>query len=157
MKKKILFVCLGNICRSPAAEAIAKKIIDERGLHEMISVDSAGIIGIHHGQPSDPRMIEAAKKRGYLITSISRAVGIEDFDAFDYLVGMDDANVQALYNKAPTLEDSRKIIKMANYLNKDNRWDHIPDPYYGGQDGFTLVLDLLEESIGHLLEDVMNE
>lgn len=154
MKKKLLFVCLGNICRSPAAEAIAQKIIDERGLHDLFYVDSAGIHGMHHGEPADRRMSMEASKRDYNVTSISRPVTTDDYDEYDLLLGMDDSNIQALYDKAPTLETSRKIIKMADYLNEGNIWDHIPDPYYGGQDGFTLVLDLLEEAIGNLIEDL---
>lgn len=154
MKKRLLFVCLGNICRSPAAETIARKMIEERQLDEEIEADSAGILGYHAGEPADERMRRAAKQRGYDITSISRPVTLDDFDAFDLLIGMDDSNIQALYNKAPTLESSRKIIRMADYLSEDNPWDHIPDPYYGAHNGFTLVLDLLEEAIEKLIDNL---
>lgn len=151
MKKRVLFVCLGNICRSPAAETIAQKMISERGLENRIDVDSAGISGYHHGEPADQRMRAEAAVRNYDITSTSRPVTIDDYESFDILIGMDDANVQALYDKAPTLEASRKIVRMADYFNPDNKWDHVPDPYYGGHKGFVLVLDLLEEAIGNLL------
>lgn len=157
MKKKLLFVCLGNICRSPAAEAIAQKMIDDRGLQDLIDVDSAGIHGMHHGEPADRRMRMEASKRHFNVTSISRPVSVDDYDNYDLLIGMDDSNIQALYDKAPTLETSRKIIKMADFLNEDNKWDHIPDPYYGGQDGFELVLDLLEEGIENLIDHLLKE
>lgn len=154
MKKRLLFVCLGNICRSPAAETIAQKMIADRGLQESIEVDSAGISGYHHGEPADQRMRAEAGAHGYRITCTSRPVTLDDYDNFDLIIGMDDANVQALYDKAPTLEASRKIVRMADYLNPDNVWDHVPDPYYGGHQGFVLVIELLEEAIGNLLDSL---
>ncbi|MDO4695754.1 low molecular weight protein-tyrosine-phosphatase [Porphyromonas sp.] len=152
-KYRILFVCLGNICRSPMAEAVANKIINTKGLTH-ISVDSAGIMGYHEGEKADPRMRKHGGERGYEVTSISRPVTYEDFDDFDLLVGMDDSNVKALYDKAPTVEASRKIVRMADYLTSHPDYDHIPDPYYGGAKGFDLVVDLLEDGVDHLLKQV---
>lgn len=157
MKKKILFVCLGNICRSPAAEGIAKSIIEAEGWQEELQIDSAGLHSYHEGELPDRRMREVASKRGYDLTSRSRSVQPSDFWDFDYLIGMDDSNIQALYDRAPTLEESRKIHRMTDFLPAGHPWDHVPDPYYGGAKGFELVLDLLEEAIYPLLEKVRTE
>lgn len=154
--KKILFVCLGNICRSPAAEGIARSIIEAKGWQGELQVDSAGLHSYHEGELPDRRMREVAKQRGYELTSRSRPVQTSDYWDFDYLIGMDDSNIQALYDRAPTLEDSRKIQRLTDFLPEGHMWDHVPDPYYGGAQGFELVLDLLEEAIPSLLETVRN-
>lgn len=153
MKCKILFVCLGNICRSPSAEGVARHIIKERGWEELFEIDSAGLHSYHAGELPDPRMREAAQKRGYDLTSRSREVEQKDFYSQDYIVAMDDANATELYHRAPTLEASRKIIKMRDYFPEEEKLDYVPDPYYGGRDGFELVLDLLETSVERLLCD----
>lgn len=150
---KILFVCLGNICRSPMAEAIAHKMIQERAIPHL-QVDSAGIQSYHEGEQADPRMRKHGSSRGYQVTSISRPVSYQDFDDFDLIVGMDDSNIRALYDRAPSVEASRKIVRMADYLTTHADYDHIPDPYYGGAQGFDLVIDLLEDGIAHLLDKV---
>lgn len=149
---QILFVCLGNICRSAAAEAIAQKIINEKKLD--IKVDSAGTARYHEGETADPRMIAHCQRKGYEITSISRPVQYDDFDRFDLIIAMDDSNRQHLYQMAPSIEAARKISTMASYLLKHPDHDHIPDPYYGGAKGFDLVIELLEDSISNLLTSV---
>lgn len=154
-KYKVLFVCLGNICRSPAAEAIAKKLVDEHTSWN-IDIDSAGLLSYHEGEPADQRMIQAAKRRGYDITSFSRPIQIADFFNFDLIVAMDDSNAHRLYEIAPDLESSRKIVKMADFFLDSRCIDHVPDPYYGGNEGFSVVLDLLEESIPSLLQYASN-
>jgi len=151
MKTKILFVCLGNICRSPAAEAVMKKQIEERGLSANFEIDSAGILSTHQGNKADSRMRQHATRREYDVTSISRPVKTDDFDRFDLIIGMDDSNIDDLNDRALTAEHKSKIRQMTEYAQKYN-YTHIPDPYYGRAAGFELVLDLLEDACGGLLE-----
>lgn len=151
MKTKILFVCLGNICRSPSAEGVALHIIKEKGWEELFEIDSAGLHSMHSGELPDPRMRSAAQKRGYDLTSRSREVELEDFFHFDLIVAMDDSNATELYHRAPGVEESRKIVKMRDYFPQGEVLDYVPDPYYGGAKGFELVLDLLESSVENLL------
>jgi protein-tyrosine phosphatase len=154
MKKSILFVCLGNICRSPSAEAVMKAFVEREGLLDNIYCDSAGIISNHEGNPADRRMQSHAKKRGFDLTSISRPVDKDlDFDRFDMIIGMDDQNIQDLNSLAPTDEHRSKIYRMTDFA-KEFDYDVVPDPYYGGEAGFELVLDLLEDACGGLIEHV---
>lgn len=155
--KKILFVCLGNICRSPAAEAIAQSIIDKEHLGDLFQVDSAGLHGYHKDQKADRRMRDATALRGYDITSISRPVAYDDFEKFDLIVGMDQGNVEALIGRAPSSEAVRKIRPMAGYFAAHPAWNHVPDPYYGGAKGFDLVLDLLEDGVSNLIRSLREE
>lgn len=150
---KILFVCLGNICRSPAAEAVMKKLVEEAGLSDLIFIDSAGIIGYHEGEQADPRMRSHAARRGYRLDSISRPVRTQDFFDFDLIIGMDNRNVDDLKQKAPDLESVAKIHQMTEY-SRNRLYDYVPDPYYSGAEGFELVLDLLEDACAGLLEAV---
>ncbi len=153
-KFKILFVCLGNICRSPGAEAVFAKMIKDEGLEQYVEVDSAGISAYHEGGPSDARMQKHSLKRGYHLTSISRQVDGEiDFDRFDMIIGMDDENINDLKRLAPTQKHLDKIFKMTDFCN-DCNYNEVPDPYYGGEAGFELVLDLLEDASAGLLEEV---
>ena len=151
-KKKILFVCLCNICRSPAAEGVFRQLVKERGLEYAFEIDSAGTAGYHAGEPADRRMQQHARKRGYNLTSISRKFNpAVDFDKFNLVVAMDNENVSNLKRMARSPEDLAKISKMTDF-SKTRNYTEIPDPYYGGDDGFELVLDLLEDSCGGLLE-----
>jgi protein-tyrosine phosphatase len=151
-KIKILFVCMGNICRSPAAEAVMKTLIDKRGLGNRFEIDSAGTIGYHEGEPADSRMKKHAFKRGIDITSISRKVRPEqDFHYFDMIIGMDDANMADLVKVAPDVESRSKLYKMTNFC-VNHKAQSVPDPYYGGSDGFELVLDLLDDACIGLLK-----
>lgn len=152
-KYKILFVCLGNICRSPSAEAVMKKLIKEAGLEQRIEIDSAGIIGYHKGEPADQRMRAHAIRRGYQLDSISRPVRTADFFDFDLIIGMDNRNVDDLKELAPDQESVEKIHQMMDY-SRNKLYDYVPDPYYGGDTGFELVLDLLEDACSGLLEKI---
>ena len=130
-KKRILFVCLGNICRSPSAEAVFTGIVKNRGLANQFEIDSAGTSGWHVGGPADKRMQSHAIKRGYNLTSISRKFNPDkDFDNFDLIIGMDDENIQTLKSKARNEKDFQKIHKMTDF-RKDWQYDEVPDPYYG--------------------------
>jgi protein-tyrosine phosphatase len=151
---RILFVCLGNICRSPSAEGVFRQLVKSRGLDLQFEIDSAGTHAYHAGEPADWRMKSHAIKRGYNLTSTSRKFDpAVDFDHFDLIVAMDNENVQALKRKARSADDLRKINKMTDY-SKAYDYDEIPDPYYGGAEGFELVLDLLEDSCEGLLEQL---
>lgn len=149
--KRILFVCLGNICRSAAAEEIMRTYLKREGLDKEITVDSAGISGYHEGDLADPRMRMHASRRNFHITHRSRPVRTDDFYDFDLIIGMDDTNIDALREKAPDIVTERKIERMTDYC-RTKAVDYVPDPYYGGAQGFENVLDILEDACGGLLE-----
>ena len=148
---KILFVCLGNICRSSSAEAVMRTIINRVGLENQIEVDSAGILSYHEGELPDSRMRMHAYHRGYVLTHRSRPVCTEDFFEFDMILGMDDRNIQDLKDRAPSIETEKKIGRMTDYC-RTKLVDYVPDPYYGGSQGFENVLDILEDACEGLLE-----
>lgn len=152
-KYKILFVCLGNICRSASAEEIMRTLIKKEGLENEIDVDSAGISGYHEGDLPDARMRAHAIRRGYRLTHLSRPVRTEDFYNFDLIVGMDDSNIDALHDKAPDTDSEKKIRRMTDFC-RTKVADHVPDPYYGGAQGFENVLDILEDACQGLLEEI---
>ena len=152
-KYKVLFVCLGNICRSPAAEGIFKKLVKEEGLENKISIDSAGTSGYHIGDLPDHRMRQHGARRAYKFDSLSRKFSVDDFYYSDIIIVMDDNNYRDVMRLAPDIESERKVRRMVEF-SKKYRHDHIPDPYYSGSDGFELVLDLLEDSCEGLLEKI---
>lgn len=146
---RILFVCLGNICRSPAAEAIFIKIAKQKQLP--VTVDSAGTSAWHAGEKADARMRRHAKERGYNITSLSRKVQPSDFDDFDMIIAMDDNNYYDLKSMAQTTDHEEIIFHMGDFFDHKG-FNYIPDPYYGGDEGFKLVIDLLEKGSKGLIE-----
>ena len=149
--KEVLFVCLGNICRSPSAEAVFNALIEKNGLGNEISCDSAGTATYHAGEQADYRMRQFAKKRGYHLTSISRPVNPDrDFERFDYIVGMDTQNVRDLQRMARNENDRKKISLMTDFAS-GQKYHSVPDPYSGGDAGFELVLDILEEACTGLI------
>jgi protein-tyrosine phosphatase len=152
-KQSILFVCLGNICRSPMAEGIMQRYIEDAGLQKTITIDSAGIYGYHEGELPDARMREHALKRGYRLTHRSRPVNFDDFEKFDIILAMDDNNYSDLMQRASSPEHQKKIGRMTDYCTKHSI-DHVPDPYYGGSEGFNLVIDLLEDACEGLLNSL---
>lgn len=155
IEKRILFVCLGNICRSPLAEGIMQTYLERDGLEDSIKVDSAGILSFHQGELPDPRMRAHAIKRGYNLVSRSRQVKSDDFDDFDLILGMDDQNIDGLRELAPSPEAQQKIRRMADFCQHIPT-DCVPDPYFGGASGFENVLDILEDACEGLLEYLKN-
>lgn len=154
-KTKVLFVCLGNICRSPSAEAVFTGLVKKGGYSDKFEIDSAGTSGWHAGDKADKRMQSHAIKRGFNLTSLSRKFNPDtDFDYFDYIIGMDDENIHALKGMARNDADLNKIHKMTDF-RKEWEYDTVPDPYYGGEEGFELVLDLLEDSCNGLLNKLI--
>ena len=153
----MLFICLGNICRSPAAQAVMQAMVDERGLTDRFYIDSAGIGGWHIGDLPDKRMRVHARPRGYELTHRARKVQSGDFEDFDLIVGMDASNVDDLCNLAMTLEQQDKVVMMGDYIRQYPNYDHVPDPYYEGSEGFELVLDLLEDACDNLLDRIIEQ
>lgn len=149
---RVLFVCLGNICRSTAAQSVFESMAATAGVE--VEVDSAGTYGGHAGQGADPRMKVHARRRGYELTHRARRVRENDFDCFDLIVAMDDSNYADLMALAPTVEDAAKVRRMASFFLRHPRYDHVPDPYYEGSEGFELVLDMLEDGCANLLEKI---
>lgn len=152
-KYKILFVCLGNICRSPAGEGIMKNIISKKGLDDKLEVDSAGTSGYHDGDLPDHRMRRHGARREYVFDSLSRKFTVNDFDDFDIILAMDDSNYSNIMRLSPDLESQKKVHRMVEFSQKHG-YDHIPDPYYMGADGFELVLDLLEDACDGLMKHI---
>ena len=156
MKKiSVLFVCLGNICRSPAAEAIFLNLIDKKGLSDRFIVDSAGTGSWHIGKKADNRMRIAAEKRNVYIQSRSRQINNKDFESFNYILTMDNSNfnnVNKLKNKK-SLSDFASIKKIQDFRSVFNEKE-VPDPYFGGEEGFDYVLNILEDSVNGFLESI---
>ena len=148
----ILFVCWGNICRSPAAEATFRKLLKERSLEEKITCDSAGTIAQHQGNPPDPRMRKAAQARDIPIGGTARMANSDDFQQADLLLTMDHFNFSEPSKLSPSPELKSKIKPFCDYVRPDV--EEVPDPYYGGDSGFENVLNLLEEGCHNLLNEL---
>lgn len=152
----ILFVCLGNICRSPSAEGVMRRLVTEAGLGERIVLDSAGTGGWHVGEPADARATEAARRRGIPLDSVARQVRPEDFEGFDLILAMDASNQHALRRLAPD-ESAREKVRLLREFDAASAGPHdldVPDPYYDSERGFELVLDQIEAACAGLLEHV---
>lgn len=150
---RVLFVCLGNICRSPTAEGVFRKLVTEAGLHEHIEIDSAGTHAYHIGRPPDPRALAAARLRGIDLSALrGRQATRHDIERFDYVLVMDRENYEHLLAICPPgLE--RKIELFMRYA-PDRVEDEVPDPYFGGSAGFDRVLDMIEEAARGLLDEI---
>jgi protein-tyrosine phosphatase len=154
---RLLFICLGNICRSPAANAIMQKYVDESGLSDWFDIDSAGIGPWHVGQLPDKRMRDHGAQRGYRIDHIARQFdAAKDFDRFDYIIVMDEDNHRNITRQARSEENRRKVIRMADYFIKYKGRTSVPDPYYGDGEDFELALDLIEDGCKGLLAHLDN-
>jgi len=152
-KFRIIFICLGNICRSCSAQTVMQHLVDTEGLSHKYHIDSAGIISYHQGERADARMRKHALRRGYDITHLSRPIRECDFRDFDLIIGMDDQNIDDLHDRCPSLELESKIHRMTEWCTQHDT-DHVPDPYYGGDSGFENVLNLLEDACAGLLRDL---
>jgi protein-tyrosine phosphatase len=148
---KILFVCMGNICRSPTAEGVVRQLLAERAQDLQVQLDSAGTHGYHVGEPPDARAIEAASRRGIDIGGLrARRVQREDFERFDLILAMDRENLSRLRQLQP--EQSGAQLRLMLDFAPDAAVEEVPDPYYGGVAGFEQVLDLLEDAAEGLLQ-----
>ncbi len=154
---RLLFICMGNICRSPAAEAVMKAKVKKAGLDDKIHCDSAGTISYHAGEPADSRMRTHAKERGIIITSISRGFNPSvDFEKYDYIITMDNDNYRNINDMDKDGTNTSKVLPMTDFCSKMDV-DEVPDPYYGGAKGFETVLDILDDACEGFLEHVRNE
>lgn len=154
MTKKLLFVCLGNICRSPAAEGIMKHIVSESNMQDDFLIDSAGIGDWHIGQLPDSRMRRHGSQHGYNFNSHARQICREDFTRFDLIIVMDSDNYRAVTSMAPNAEAKKKVVMMADYLRHHPNYTTVPDPYYGSDRDFELVIELLEDACEGLFQSI---
>lgn len=153
---KLLFVCMGNICRSPAAHGVMQKQVNDAGLQNQVLIDSAGTGGWHAGSLPDNRMRIHAAKRGYTLDHLARQVRSSDFEEFDIIVVMDQQNMREI---RPFCGDPALMSKVKFFCEfaKDRPEKQVPDPYYGGDDGFEQVLDIVENGCGYLLEHIRDQ
>jgi protein-tyrosine phosphatase len=153
---RVLFVCLGNICRSPAAEGVFVHLLQREGLEHHFLVDSAGTGGWHVGNPPDRRMRDAASRRGIALTSRARQIEATDLHHFDHVLTMDDDNLDAVRRLARQVDGRARIAPLTSHCRRLSA-RAVPDPYYGGADGFEEVLDLLEDACAGLLAGLLEE
>lgn len=150
MVTRVLFVCLGNICRSPAAEAVFRHLVDEAGLADQFVIDSAGTGAWHIGEPADARMREAAVRRHVRLAGLARQVQASDFTRFDHILAMDASNLAHLRQRAPRAHQA--TLRLFRDFDPEGPGEDVPDPYYGGADGFDEVLEIVTRTGRALLE-----
>ncbi|MEL7358615.1 MAG: low molecular weight protein-tyrosine-phosphatase [Cyanobacteria bacterium J06555_13] len=153
MPTRLLFVCLGNICRSPSAENIMNHLIKDRQMAENVVCDSAGTSSYHIGSAPDRRMNTAAQKRGITLVGSARQFIPDDFEAFDLILAMDRSNYSNILKLDPSGQYAHKVKLMCAYA-QEHADEEVPDPYYGGDAGFDYVIDLLNDACSHLLEEI---
>ncbi len=150
---KVLLICMGNICRSPTAHAVFRNLVQEHGLTELIEIDSAGTHAYHVGNPPDSRSVQTARKRGIDMSDLrARQVDLGDFYHYDYLIAMDDYNLSLLQEMAPS-DMAHKLSLFLSFAPHINHRE-VPDPYYGGADGFELVFDMVQAASEGLLSHI---
>lgn len=149
---RVCFVCLGNICRSPTAEAIFRKLVTEAGLDQVVTIDSAGTGDWHVGEPPDARAAAAAKTRGVLLEGRAQHFTSEHFARYDLVIAMDRDNRRNLLRLARAATDQQKIRLLREFESEAGKELDVPDPYYGGMDGFAQVFDICERSCAGLLD-----
>ncbi|MBE9516778.1 MAG: low molecular weight phosphotyrosine protein phosphatase [Proteobacteria bacterium] len=155
-KASVIFVCLGNICRSPTAEAVFRKLVSEEGCDHLVEIDSAGTHAYHVNEPPDQRAQAAAMRRGIDMSSLrGRRATESDIESFDYVLAMDSENYHNLL--AISTDEYRHKIRLFMEFAPDRPEDEVPDPYYGGAGGFDNVLDMVEEAARGLLDDIRNK
>lgn len=153
-RHRILFVCLGNICRSPTGEGLLRSLVADQGLDDVIEVDSAGTGGWHVGEPPDRRMSAAAERRGHRLDGAARQVSAEELSNWSMVVAMDRQNLADLREMADGRDVPLRLF--SEFLPAGSPLD-VPDPYYGGEDGFDRVIDLVEEGCANLLDELLAE
>lgn len=153
---RLLFVCMGNICRSPAAEGVMKHLVERENLGHRIECDSAGTIGYHSGELPDHRMRQTARERGIILESRARHIQSKDLETFDLILTMDQENLDYVRGLENASKYSAKIRPFCEFLTHHSN-DEVPDPYYQGLQGFYFVLDLLEDGCEGILEEILKE
>ena len=152
-KIRVLFVCMGNICRSPTAEGVFRKLVSDEGMGNVIEIDSAGTHAYHVGHEPDRRAQLAAQQRGIDLSELrARQVMLIDFESFDYILAMDASNYEVLLAQSPAHAKSKINLFMS--FAPSRKEQEVPDPYYGGQRGFEIVFDMIEDASNGLLDDI---
>jgi protein-tyrosine phosphatase len=153
---RVLFVCMGNICRSPTAEGVFRRLVRDEGLEDEIEIDSAGTGGWHVGEPPDSRSTDAARRRGIELEGAARQFSAADFDRFDLILAMDAENRNELLSVAPD-DDARAKVRLFREFDRASNGSgdlDVPDPYFGGEQGFEHVLDLVDAAARGLLDEL---
>jgi len=153
----VLFVCLGNICRSPLAEGVFRHYVRERELAQHFEIDSAGTSGYHAGDPPDARSVATARSRGVVVEGFSRQLVKGDLRSRDYIIAMDEENLRGVENLAVATPDRRARIHLLREWDEHGRGLGVPDPYYGGARGFEEVQEIVERSCARLLDHLVAE
>lgn len=153
---RVLFVCMGNICRSPAAEVVFAHLLEKAGLQGRIDHDSAGTIGYHQGNPPDARMRAHLTAKGYRVFGTARPLRASDLREFDWILVMDEENERDVRKLDPQNLYRHKIRRLTDFCTQHDL-DHVPDPYYGGAEGFVQVIDLVEDACAGLLQQLREE
>jgi protein-tyrosine phosphatase len=149
---RVLFVCMGNICRSPTAEAVLRKMAEDAGVADHLDIDSCGTIDYHVGKPPDERMVAAGQEHGYRIEGKARCFEREDLDRFDLIVTMDEGNHHYVNLRLGHADKRARLRRLTDFCHNHPDTQEVPDPYYGGSEGFTRVVELLEDGCAGILD-----